>query len=108
MAEAKSTVLVNDNPGVRTPVGSLLQFFIIDVRLWMTRLVRGIGLRPIIFSINCYIATILAMFIAFSLDLNPGLAQRIPVRIKLDNVPPDLFLVAGRTATVSIGEIRWW
>jgi RND family efflux transporter MFP subunit len=36
------------------------------------------------------------------------LAQRIPVRIKLDNVPPDLLLVAGRTATVSIGKIRWW
>src|ERR1700739_1534761 len=35
------------------------------------------------------------------------LAQRIPVRIKLDNVPPDLLLVAGRTATVSIGEINW-
>jgi RND family efflux transporter MFP subunit len=36
------------------------------------------------------------------------LAQRIPVRIKLDDVPPDLLLVAGRTATVSIGKIRWW
>jgi RND family efflux transporter MFP subunit len=36
------------------------------------------------------------------------LAQRIPVRIKLDNVPPDLLLVAGRTATVSIGNISWW
>ncbi len=36
------------------------------------------------------------------------LAQRIPVRIKLDNVPPDLLLVAGRTATVSIGKINWW
>ena len=36
------------------------------------------------------------------------LAQRIPVRIKLDNVPPDLLLVAGRTATVSIGRIGWW
>ena len=35
------------------------------------------------------------------------LAQRIPVRIKLDNVPPDLLLVAGRTATVSIGKIGW-
>jgi len=35
------------------------------------------------------------------------LAQRIPVRIKLDDVPPDLLLVAGRTATVSIGKIRW-
>ena len=36
------------------------------------------------------------------------LAQRVPVRIKLDDLPPDLFLVAGRTATVSIGNIRWW
>jgi RND family efflux transporter MFP subunit len=36
------------------------------------------------------------------------LAQRIPVRIKLDAVPSDLLLVAGRTATVSIGKIRWW
>jgi RND family efflux transporter MFP subunit len=36
------------------------------------------------------------------------LAQRIPVRIKLDNVPPDLPLVSGRTATVSIGKIDWW
>ncbi|HUC49263.1 MAG TPA: HlyD family secretion protein [Xanthobacteraceae bacterium] len=36
------------------------------------------------------------------------LAQRIPVRIKLDNVPPDLLLVSGRTATVSIGKINWW
>jgi RND family efflux transporter MFP subunit len=36
------------------------------------------------------------------------LAQRIPVRIKLSDVPPDLLLVAGRTATVSIGKIRWW
>src|SRR5580692_5570553 len=36
------------------------------------------------------------------------LAQRIPVRIKLDNVPPDLLLVAGRTATVSVGKISWW
>jgi RND family efflux transporter MFP subunit len=36
------------------------------------------------------------------------LAQRIPVRIKLDNVPPDLLLVSGRTATVSVGKIDWW
>src|SRR6516164_4760369 len=36
------------------------------------------------------------------------LAQRIPVRIKLDGVPPNLLLVAGRTATVSIGKISWW
>jgi uncharacterized membrane protein YccC len=34
------------------------------------------GIRPIIFSINCYIATILTMFIAFSLDLkSPGWAM---------------------------------
>ena len=36
------------------------------------------------------------------------LAQRIPVRIKLENLPPDLLLVAGRTGTVSVGKIRWW
>src|SRR5215467_9391622 len=34
-----------------------------------TCMISGIGIRPIIFSINCYIATILALFIAFSLDL---------------------------------------
>src|SRR5215472_14879787 len=28
-----------------------------------------IGIRPIVFSINCYIVTVLALFIAFSLDL---------------------------------------
>jgi RND family efflux transporter MFP subunit len=36
------------------------------------------------------------------------LAQRVPVRIKLDNVPPQIRLVTGRTATVSIGKIDWW
>jgi hypothetical protein len=36
------------------------------------------------------------------------LAQRMPVRFKLDDVPSDPLLVAGRTATVSIGKIRWW
>jgi RND family efflux transporter MFP subunit len=36
------------------------------------------------------------------------LAQRIPVRIKLESVPPEVFLAAGRTATVSIGKIDWW
>ena len=36
------------------------------------------------------------------------LAQRIPVRIKLDDVSQNVLLVAGRTATVSIGKIRWW
>jgi RND family efflux transporter MFP subunit len=30
------------------------------------------------------------------------LAQRIPVRVRLDRVPPDIRLIAGRTATVSI------
>ena len=34
------------------------------------------------------------------------LAQRIPVRIKLDSVPAQVLLVTGRTATVSIGEIK--
>jgi uncharacterized membrane protein YccC len=39
-------------------------------------MIRGIGVRPIIFSINCYIATILALFVAFSLDLKtPGWAM---------------------------------
>ena len=34
------------------------------------------SIRPIIFSLNCYIATILTMFIAFSLDLkSPGWAM---------------------------------
>ena len=43
---------------------------------WMVRLVRDIGIRPIIFSVNCFIATILALFIAFSLDLkSPGWAM---------------------------------
>jgi hypothetical protein len=37
---------------------------------------RRIGVRPIIFSVNCYIATILTMFVAFSLDLkSPGWAM---------------------------------
>lgn len=39
-------------------------------------MIRDIGARPIIFSVNCYIATILTMFIAFSLDLkSPGWAM---------------------------------
>jgi uncharacterized membrane protein YccC len=39
-------------------------------------MIRDIGIRPIIFSFNCYIATILTMFIAFSLDLkSPGWAM---------------------------------
>ena len=41
-----------------------------------TKMIKGIGVRPIIFSVNCYIATILTMFIAFSLDLkSPGWAM---------------------------------
>src|SRR5262245_23760516 len=32
-------------------------------------MINDLGLRPIIFSVNCWIATILALFIAFSLDL---------------------------------------
>jgi len=39
-------------------------------------MMRGIGIRPIIFSVNCYIATIFTMFVAFSLDLkSPGWAM---------------------------------
>jgi uncharacterized membrane protein YccC len=39
-------------------------------------MIKGIGLRPIIFSINCYVASILTMFVAFSLDLkSPGWAM---------------------------------
>ena len=39
-------------------------------------MIRDIGVRPIIFYVNCYIATILTMFIAFSLDLkSPGWAM---------------------------------
>jgi uncharacterized membrane protein YccC len=39
-------------------------------------MISKIGIRPIIFSVNCYIATILTMFIAFSLDLkSPGWAM---------------------------------
>ena len=38
--------------------------------------IRSMSIRPIIFSVNCYIATILTMFIAFSLDLkSPGWAM---------------------------------
>src|SRR5246127_923410 len=39
-------------------------------------MIREIGVRPVIFSVNCYIATILTMFFAFSLDLkSPGWAM---------------------------------
>jgi len=39
-------------------------------------MIRDISIRPIIFSVNCYIATILTMFVAFSLDLkSPGWAM---------------------------------
>lgn len=34
------------------------------------------------------------------------LAQRIPVRIEFDDVPPDLILSAGMTATVAAGEAK--
>jgi len=30
------------------------------------------------------------------------LAQRIPVRIQIDEIPPDVLLAAGETATVSV------
>jgi len=33
------------------------------------------------------------------------LAQRIPVRVALDEVPPDFRMIAGRTATVSVREL---
>jgi len=39
-------------------------------------MLKRIGIRPFIFSVNCYIATIITMFIAFSLDLkSPGWAM---------------------------------
>src|SRR5580692_6482317 len=39
-------------------------------------MIKNIGIRPVIFSVNCYIATMLTMFIAFSLDLkSPGWAM---------------------------------
>src|SRR5271154_6940065 len=39
-------------------------------------MLKAVWFRPVIFSINCYIATILTMFIAFSLDLkSPGWAM---------------------------------
>ena len=39
-------------------------------------MIRAMRVRPIIFSVNCYIATIITMFIAFSLDLkSPGWAM---------------------------------
>ena len=34
------------------------------------------------------------------------LAQRIPVRISFDKLPPDLTLVSGTTCTVSVGSAR--
>src|SRR5262249_59461946 len=41
-----------------------------------TCMIRGIGIRPLIFSVNCYLATILALFISFSVDLkSPGWAM---------------------------------
>ncbi len=43
------------------------------------------------------------------LDVKPNvpwvrLAQRVPVRIKLLEVPPGLTLIAGTTCTITIGE----
>jgi uncharacterized membrane protein YccC len=39
-------------------------------------MIKTIGVRPIIFAVNCYIATMLTMFIAFSLNLtSPGWAM---------------------------------
>lgn len=39
-------------------------------------MIKGIGIRPILFSVNCYIATMVTMLIAFSLDLkSPGWAM---------------------------------
>jgi uncharacterized membrane protein YccC len=39
-------------------------------------MIRVIGVRQVVFSVNCYIATILTMFVAFSLDLkSPGWAM---------------------------------
>ena len=39
-------------------------------------MINDAGVRPIIFSINCWIATVLALLIAFSLDLkSPGWAM---------------------------------
>ncbi|MDP4022228.1 HlyD family secretion protein [Methylobacterium sp. NEAU 140] len=44
-------------------------------------------------------------------DVNPvytwvRLAQRVPVRVRIDHVPPDVPLVAGMTATVVVGDGR--
>ena len=38
-------------------------------------MIESMGVRAIIFSVNCYIAAVLALFISFSLDLKvrPGL-----------------------------------
>jgi hypothetical protein len=34
-------------------------------------MIKSIGFRPIIFSVNCFLATILTLFIAFSLEKVP-------------------------------------
>ncbi len=34
------------------------------------------------------------------------LAQRVPVRIRIEHVPPEIPLVAGMTATVVVGDGR--
>ena len=43
------------------------------------------------------------------LDVKPNvpwvrLAQRVPVRIRLLAIPPDLVLIAGTTCTITIGD----
>jgi uncharacterized membrane protein YccC len=63
---------------VRSRLEHILEW-VWPLRLFCSRtghqMTERIGIRPIIFSINCYIATILALFIAFSLDLKtPGWA----------------------------------
>ena len=37
-----------------------------------------------------------------------GLARRVPVHVRIDNVPPDVRLVAGITATVRISRLHRW
>src|SRR6202045_3577404 len=49
---------------------------IIHERRTGCNMINDVGLRPIIFSVNCFLATILTLFIAFSLDLkSPGWAM---------------------------------
>jgi uncharacterized membrane protein YccC len=47
-----------------------------ELRLRQPHMIKAAVFRPIIFSVNCFIATILTLFIAFSLDLkSPGWAM---------------------------------